>query len=222
MQSALTEEKKMLKLSNAGKMPCKSWSLEALDTCAGSMDQHGDLVPVCADCYAAKGMYRFPAVKALRVHNKQDWKRDEWVADMVTALQGQPYFRWFDSGDVYHIGLMRKIFQVVEDTPDTMHWLPTRMYKFKKFRTILLELAQYENVVVRWSIDSGYMQLHQKHKPNMSVVIGKVASEYCDHVDSNDMTICRSSFKPKPEKGKCGDCRACWNRDVKVIAYVHH
>ena len=217
MQSALTEEKKMLKLSNAGKMPCKSWSLEALDTCAGSMDQHGDLVPVCADCYAAKGMYRFPAVKALRVHNKQDWKRDEWVADMVTALQGQPYFRWFDSGDVYHIGLMRKIFQVVEDTPDTMHWLPTRMYKFKKFRTILLELAQYENVVVRWSIDQGYLALHQEHKPNMSIVIPD-GVEHDLYEDNKHLTICRS----RQNKGKCGDCRACWNRDVEVIAYIHH
>ncbi|GAI65558.1 unnamed protein product, partial [marine sediment metagenome] len=74
----------MLKLSKASKMPCKSWSLEAIDTCAGSRDPvTGELVPVCADCYAAKGTYRFPAVKALRVHNKQDWKRDDWVSDMV-------------------------------------------------------------------------------------------------------------------------------------------
>ena len=207
----------MLKLSKASKMPCKSWSLEALDTCAGSKDSTGELVPVCADCYAAKGMYRFPVVKAARVHNKQDWKRDDWVSDMVTALKGQTYFRWLDSGDVYSIKLLRKIVNVIEDTPDTMHWLPTRMYKFKKFRTVLLELAQYENVVVRWSIDEGWLDLHQKHKPNMSIVIDDAAM-HDNYTDNKHLTICRSS----ENKGKCGDCRACWNRDVEVIAYIHH
>ena len=35
----------MLKLSKASKMPCRSWSLQALDTCPGSRDKSGDLVP---------------------------------------------------------------------------------------------------------------------------------------------------------------------------------
>ena len=206
----------MLKLSKASKMPCKSWSLEAIDTCAGSKDPTtGELVPVCADCYAAKGTYRFPAVKALRVHNKQDWKRDDWVSDMVSALKNQSYFRWFDSGDVYHPKLARKITEVVDQTPWCEHWLPSSMYKFKKFLKLLLELAKRPNIVVRWSIDQGYLALHQKHLPNMSCVIDHDDGTY---TNNEHLTICRSS----QNKGKCGDCRACWDRDVNVIAYIHH
>jgi len=215
----------MLKLSNASKMPCKSWSLEAIDTCAGSRDQDtGELVPVCADCYAAKGMYRFPVVKAARVHNKQDWKRDEWVADMVTALKNESYFRWFDSGDVYDRRLLIKITAVVDLTPWCKHWLPSRMYKFKKFLKLLLELAERPNVVVRWSIDDGFIDLQEKYKPNKSIVLMDESPNFWkhDYVDSNNLTVCRSSFNTGKDKGKCGDCRACWNKDVKIIAYIHH
>ena len=64
----------MIRLSKPSKMPCKSWSLEALDTCPASTDSNGDLVPACVGCYATDGNYRFPNVKAPRVSNKQDWK----------------------------------------------------------------------------------------------------------------------------------------------------
>ena len=49
----------MLKLSKASKMPCRSWSLQALDTCPGSRDKSGELVPACSGCYATDGNYRF-------------------------------------------------------------------------------------------------------------------------------------------------------------------
>jgi hypothetical protein len=73
----------MLKLSKASKMPCRSWSLQALDTCPASKNSDGSLVPACSGCYAVGGNYRFPNVKAPREHNKEDWKRSDWVADMV-------------------------------------------------------------------------------------------------------------------------------------------
>jgi hypothetical protein len=86
-----------IKLSKAGKMPCRSWSLQALTTCAGSVGDKGKLVPACVGCYATTGNYRFPNVKAPREHNQRDWKRDAWVADMVAELDNDRYFRWFDS-----------------------------------------------------------------------------------------------------------------------------
>jgi hypothetical protein len=78
------------------------------------------------------GNYRFPNVKAPRVHNREDWKRDAWVDDMVSELDNDRYFRWFDSGDVYDIRLARKIYEVMKRTPWCLHWLPTRMHKFAK------------------------------------------------------------------------------------------
>ena len=123
----------MIKLSKASKMPCRSWSLQALVTCPASKDANGELVAACAGCYATTGNYNFPNVKAPREHNKDDWKRSEWVDDMVQELDADRYFRWFDSGDVYDIRLAKKILEVMKRTPWVRHWLPTRMHKFDKF-----------------------------------------------------------------------------------------
>ena len=209
----------MLKLSKAGKMPCKSWSLEAIKTCAGSRDEHGELVPVCADCYAAKGAYRFPAVKAVRQHNKQDWKRKNWVADMAKAITGDSHFRWFDSGDCYSIKLLFKIRQVILLTPDTDHWFPTKMWKFDKFRDGLNEIAELPNAVVRWSSD-GINGERVDDAATSSTVISKKWLKHLPILEAvpNGLTVCKASLND----GKCGDCRACWNKDVQTVAYIHH
>jgi len=135
----------MLKLSKASKMPCRSWSLQALDTCPASRDASGNLVPACSGCYATTGNYRFKNVRAPREHNRDDWKRDNWCADMVAELDNDRYFRWFDSGDIYSVKLAEKIYEVCKATPWTRHWIPTRMYKFKKFKKILNKLNKLPN-----------------------------------------------------------------------------
>lgn len=200
-----------VKLSKPGKMPCKSWSLQAIDTCPGSINPTtGGLVPACEGCYATDGNYRFKNVRSVREHNKADWKRSDWVADMVTAIGKDSHFRWFDSGDVYSVSLLKKIQQVIKATPNTAHWLPTRMYKFPKFAAILSEIAALPNAVVRFSSDGiNGETIHGRHtstivQPN-SVLPSKAT--LCQAYDNN---------------GKCGDCRACWNKAVPVIAYPAH
>ena len=199
-----------VKLSKAGKMPCKSWSLQALLTCPAAYvnKKLNILVDACKGCYATDGNYRFKNVIAPRMHNMEDWKRDDWVADMVAAIGNDPYFRWFDSGDVYHYNLLLKIFQVIEDTPDTMHWLPTRMHNYPKFRKVLDEINQYENAVVRFSSNS--------------VLGGIVEGQYSSTIIPEGMETTATVCPAYQNKGKCGDCRQCWNRNVQVIAYPQH
>lgn len=200
----------MIKLSKAGKMPCLSWSLQAIDTCPGSKGPDGELVNACKGCYATDGNYRFPNVKAPRIHNKEDWKRDAWVDDMVSALDNSRYFRWFDSGDVYSTGLADKILQVMKRTPWCRHWLPTRMHKFSKFRKYLDSMQELDNVVVRLSSDSVLG----------GTIPGKNTSTIIPTVEdaTSDMTACLSYERD----GKCGDCRKCWDKSVKTVAYPQH
>ena len=123
-------------------MPAKSWSLPAVTTCPASIDPATkELVEVCKTCFADKGFYNMPTVKAPRFHNMEDWKRDDWADEMITALKNQKFFRWFDSGDMYAVALANKIFEVIKRTPECRHWLPTKMYKFKKFKRILNKLS---------------------------------------------------------------------------------
>ena len=54
-----------MKLSVTTKLDgIKSWSLQALETCPGSIGVDGELVDACKGCYATTGNYRFANVKA--------------------------------------------------------------------------------------------------------------------------------------------------------------
>lgn len=200
----------MIKLSLTSKLGCKSWSLQAGDTCPASYDSNGNLVPACAGCYAKGGNYRFANVKAPREHNKLDWQRPEFTAEFIAALDTERYFRWFDSGDMYALGLAEKLFDIMQATPWVKHWLPTRMHKFPKFAAILAKMQALPNVSVRFSSDSvtGDYQagLHG------SVIVPDVDSA------PSEAFLCGAYSR----EGKCGSCKACWNKDVSVIAYPAH
>lgn len=199
----------MVKLSKTSKLDgILSWSLQALDTCPGSRADDGGLVPACQGCYATTGNYRFANVKAPREFNREDWKRDEWVSDMVQALDSSRYFRWFDSGDMYDIRLAEKILQVMALTPHCKHWLPTRMHKFSKFREVIASMQSLPNVVVRFSSDS---------------VTGEVIEGLNTSTIFSD-TVPANAFECKAyqHEGKCNGCRACYDKSVSVIAYKAH
>ena len=199
-----------MKLSKTSKLDgIKSWSLQAIDTCPGSLDNNGNLVPACSGCYATTGMYNFPNVKAPRVFNKEDWKRPEWVSDMVNALKREKYFRWFDSGDMYALELAKKIREVMEKTPHVKHWLPTRMAKFNKFQNIIAEMKALPNVAVRFSSDSIDGQF-TKGVHGSTIVNG-------DNIPEG-VKVCEAYN----HDGKCNGCRACYDKEVNVIAYPAH
>jgi len=200
----------MIKLSKASKMPCRSWSLQAIDTCPASKGADGELVDACKGCYATTGNYRFPNVKAPRIHNQTDWKRNEWVDEMVAELDNDRYFRWFDSGDMYTIKLARKMLDVMTRTPHCNHWLPTRMHKFAKFRTIIKLMEKLPNVVVRLSSDS----------VEGIEIAGKTTSTIVP--SPAELAVGQTLCQAYNNNGKCGTCRACWSKDVKVIAYPAH
>jgi predicted metal-binding protein len=201
----------MIKLSKTSKLDgIMSWSLNALDTCQGSIGKDGNLVPACQGCYATTGNYRFPNVKAPREFNKQDWKRDTWVSDMVIALDSSRYFRFFDSGDMYSIDLAEKILELCSRATWCKFWIPTRMHKFKKFEAVLSKLQALPNVVVRFSSDE--------------IDGTKVNGSTTSVIFSDELQLKGDEFicKAYEHEGKCNGCRACYSKDVSVIAYKAH
>lgn len=209
--STYKEDLTMINLSKTSKLDgILSWSLQALDTCPGSKDSNGELVPACSGCYATTGNYRFSNVKKPRLENRDDWKRDNWVNEMVIKLDSSRYFRWFDSGDMYDIRLAEKIYEVMKLTQHCKHWLPTRMHKFKKFAEIIAKMQQLDNVVVRFSSDSVTGEVIEGL--NTSTIISHESQ--LQNVDG----ICQA-YK---HDGKCNGCRACWDKSIKVIGYQAH
>jgi hypothetical protein len=198
-----------IKLSKTSKLDgILSWSLQALDTCPGSKDAQGDLVPACQGCYATTGNYRFANVKKPREFNREDFHRHDWDSDMIKALENSRYFRWFDSGDMFSLELAEKIYTVMESTPHCKHWLPTRMHKFAKFKRVIERMQALDNVVVRFSSDS-------------------VTGERIEGLNTSTIfsdTLPANAFECKAyqNEGKCSGCRACYDKSVSVIAYKAH
>lgn len=188
----------------------RSWSLQAIDTCPGSIASPGELVDACKGCYATTGNYNYPNVKAPRAHNREDWQHLDWADAMVVALDKDRYFRWFDSGDMYSIGLAEKIFEVMQRTPWVKHWLPTRMHKFPKFRDVLQRMQALPNVSVRFSSDSVTGEYVEGLHGSVIVPTSEDATD--------KMSVCRAY----EHGGKCSGCRACWDKSVPLIAYVAH
>jgi hypothetical protein len=200
----------MIKLSKTSKLGTKSWSLQALDTCPGSKNADGSLVPACSGCYATTGMYHFGAVKQVRLDNREDAKRAGWVNDMIQALKKDKHFRWFDSGDMYSLELAEKIYSIMKATPTTKHWLPTRMAKFTKFQDVIARMMALPNVMVRFSSDA----VDGTYTPGIH---GSTILPDADKAP-NGVTVCQAYN----QGGKCLDCRACYSKEVAVIGYPAH
>jgi hypothetical protein len=199
-----------LRISFTSKLGTPSWSLTARDDCPGSVDPvTGDLVPACKGCYAAFGNYRYKNVQAPRLHNREDWKTPDWEDRMVSFLIDNkvPHFRWFDSGDAYAIKLARKMLGVMRRTPGTKHWLPTRMHKFAKFRPVLTAMQLLPNVMVRPSSD----EIDGTYDPALH---GSVIYDPAGPAPKG--TYACPAYK---NDGQCGTCRACYDKNINVIAY---
>ena len=198
-------------LSNTSKMPGLSWGISAsLCKTGGKLAQVKGTV--CSDCYAMKGSYTmYPAVAI--AHGKRIdaymADRDAWIAAMIKLIDGQECFRWFDSGDLQSVDMLRDILAVCRATPSTKHWIATREVMFVKNADIPA------NVVIRIS----------DVKPNAKLstarvnVTGNISQVYL----RNAQPQAGAHVCPAPTQGgACGDCRACWSKSVTSVTYKIH
>ena len=187
-------------LSAPNKMPGPSINLPAWN-CITGLKLQAVKNSVCAGCYAMKGRYRFPNVRKAMDRRLTALQDPRWVDAMVTLVKGQPWFRWHDSGDIQSPEHLKNIFEVCNRTPETRHWMPTREVKFLK---LMDPDVVPKNLIIRISshmIDQGPV----KHWPWTSTVV--TSGKTC----------------PAAEQGnECKDCRACWDRSVKNVAYGKH
>ena len=187
-------------LSKPSKMPGPAFNLPASRCITGAKLVK---VPgsVCHGCYALKGRYRFSNVQKALDRRRQGVSSPQWVEAMTALVSGHEVFRWHDSGDLQSLEHLKNIFEVCRRTPNTKHWLPTREAQ-------ILKQVQPEdvpkNLIIRFSshmIDQGPVTAW----PWTSTVVTK--DKTCPAAEQDNT---------------CGSCRACWNRDVKNIAYGKH
>jgi hypothetical protein len=187
-------------LSKPSKMPGWSIGLPAKECKTGGKLQ---AVPgsVCYDCYAMKGCYVFKVVQDAQYRRLAAIYTAQWVEAMATLIQSKKadVFRWHDSGDVQDLEHLNKIYEVCRLTPSKRHWMPTREAWVKDH----LNRAP-SNLVIRFSAPM-VDQAAPASWPNTSTVV--TAQATC----------------PSAKQGNiCGDCRNCWNKEIKNISYGQH
>lgn len=202
-------------LSAPSKMPGYAYSLPARECRTGSKLA---LVEgsTCSGCYALKGRYRFTNVQRALYRRLESITRPYWPEAMAELIARKtkpavPYFRWHDSGDLQSVDHLARIVRVAELTPTIGHWLPTREY-----RTV-----------------ADYLKEGGTFTPNINVrmsahMVGGVIPTF------RGMPVTVSSVSagdppagahrcPAPHQGNaCGDCRACWSKDVPLVDYALH
>ena len=205
-------EKKIGTLSNPAKMPSYAWGIPTEYCKTGSKLAKIDGT-ICNKCYADKGCYVFPLVRAMYEKRYQAIFLPEWVdymAEMLTLkyknlIKSRRYHRWFDSGDVQSYEHLMKIFEVCELTPHIKYWLATREYQ-------IIDMIKEEDV-----------------PKNLCL---RVSATKVDGALPKFWKWTSGVHKDKRHKGKecrayttnnnCGDCRACWSRSVKQVSYEEH
>lgn len=202
-------------LSKPSKMPGLAFGFSATKCITGSK-LRTVCGSVCSDCYACKGMYRFPIVAAaherrwnqLQAALKTFQARTKYILAFRLLLEKQTWFRWHDSGDLQSQDHLHLIVEIAALTPWVQHWLPTREYH----------------------IVSAYLRTHRGLPSNLNIRLSA-------HMVGETIPVvpmgCTSSAVyedkapgwncPAPTQGNnCGDCRACWSKDVPLVTYHKH
>lgn len=199
-------------LTRTTKMPCASYSLSAFDCQTG---QKLAKVPgsVCNGCYATRNNYRYPSVKNAHANRLASIMRADWTDSMIGLIraEGNPFFRWHDSGDLQSAEHLTKIANIAKALPEVKFWLPTKEYKIVSEWVRANDVP--ENLIIRVSapmIDGDAPKIRTKNGDTLPV-------SYVHKTEAPRGLVCEASTRD----GKCGFCRACWDGAVSV-SYPKH
>ena len=199
-------------LSSPSKMPGLSYNLPAQECKVGSRLRQVKN-STCSTCYAFKGRYRFTNVKNALYRRLDAVKDPRWIDSMSYLInrKSKDWFRWHDSGDLQSLIHLRDIVKVAENTPETWHWLPTREYSLVgNYLALGGEIPP--NLTIRLS---GH-QINGNLGLGLGLPVSSVRTQ--DFKGYEDAYNC-----PAQNQGNvCGNCRACWNPEVKHVSYLKH
>ena len=210
----LVKDAKLLGNISTGnsKMPGTTFAIDAFSCITGSKLAKQENTP-CYACYARKLQKLRPSVDQGWKANLRKWQEAEpahWERAMVYQIKRynkDNYHRWFDSGDLQSVQMLKSIARVCEQTPNIKHWLPTQeraiVSQFKAKHTVP------ENLIIRVSAS-----LLNGSKPSKTRHASQVFTKQCKPKGYE--------CKARSRSNSCGPCRACWDKSIPLISYPKH
>lgn len=224
-------------LSAPDKMPCHSYSIPARYCMLGSKRAKVEGT-TCFDCYALKGLYVMPSVKAAMerrfaivqealadplkgvawveafgelLRRKEQRTRSRLAKGLKVGQDGR-YFRWHDSGDLQSVRHLELIVAVADAAPGVSFWLPTREVGI--VRTYLEHFGPFPpNLTVRVSIP------RVDHGPPPAYTALSEPLSAVHTVAPPDGFVACIAYE---QDGHCLDCRACWSNELYGVSYPKH
>lgn len=197
-------------LSAPSKMPCYGFSIPA-SACKMGAKLRKVKGSICSVCYALKGRYVFGVVQNALTRRLANLTHPQWVeamAFLINEKEKSGYFRWHDSGDIQDLAHLLRIVEVCKATPHIQHWLPTREYGI--VAKYIRKYGQFpSNLTVRLS---AYM------------LDGPPPEQLAKNLRLTTSGVLRKGFNcpAYSQQNKCGDCRACWQKNVANVNYKAH
>ena len=216
-----------IKTSQTTKMPWESWDLPAWLCQTGSK-----LVKIkgsiCHGCYALKGRYIFGSKKKADLARMEQigGSLDNWEASFIEYFKGKlkrlkvekRYFRWFTSGDLQSVDMLLAIANIAKAVPEIKFWLPTKEHgMLREYQALHGEFPA--NLIVRASM----FMVDQVPSSGLGLPTSTVISTN-DSWDIKHENICPASLRSftGESEANCEDCRKCWDKDYKNVAYIYH
>ena len=211
-------------MSNPDKMPEWSFNIPA-KTCKVGKHLVWQKRSNCYKCYALEGHYRNSIVQqalfrrlGFAVHNPN------FIPAMtfLINLRVKKRFRWFDSGDIQSEKMLDDICQICRNTPNVLHWLPTKEHKIVK-RYIEAGNKIPDNLDLRLSaLFKSNTSVRRVTKLAIRLGLNTATVLPPDEWEKADHSI--TSFKCMSSKqgNKCLKCKACWTHKVLNVVYKEH
>lgn len=203
------------RLGRTSKMPGYSWGISA-EACQRGAELASNLASVCSHCYARRGRYVTPVVKAALERRRAALAHPQWgdaMAFLLNTQIGAGYFRWFDTGDLQSADHLRAILRVAIASPGVRHWIPTHEREF--VREVLFERNNElpANVCIRASSDV----VEEQGVSPFGLPTSTVHRWPGEPVPTSRGTFECAAYT----RGEhCGSCRACWEPGVKNVSYL--
>lgn len=203
--------------SKTDKMPGLSWGVPA-SACKTGSKLAKVAGTTCSRCYARKGRYVFGSVKNANSRRLEAWRANrrqwrEWARTFAAALDAvddSGYFRFFDTGDIQDLDMLRAICLIAELSPARRFWLPTQEGKLV-LRYVETGGKVPPNLTIRLSLE----RVDDHTRPALADLLGLPTS-------SASTDASRVTCPAKLQNNRCLACRACWSPDVRHVVYAAH
>jgi hypothetical protein len=195
--------------SKTTKMPCVSWGIPSSECKTGSLLRKRKGT-ACSLCYTFNGPISWKQSQAKLKNNLEEYLADSenWIRKVIAYIEWETprFFRWFHSGDLQSVKMIRDIVAVVESCPGTQFWLPT----------------QERVMVSKWLEGGGIVPENLNIRVSMPLIDKVNCSQVLKGVTWSVVAlneIIPFECPARQYNGSCGPCRACWNKSVEMVSY---